>query len=1192
MWPQRRRLSLTLLAAVLATAAMTAGPLMQKITVDGAILSHGLPLWPLVGVMVALAGVRFGAAYVWRYQGGLISLAVQRRLRNEIYDHVQRLDGVAESRLQNGQLIARSSSDLTMVQQLVTWVPMAVGNILNVLLSLAVMLALSPLLALLVALVLCSVVIAIQFLRRHLYAASWASQDKEGLMANMVEEAATGVRVVKGFGQERAEVSAMYRALDTMFGARVRMLRIRARLTSTVQAIPALGQVLVLIAGGILVLQDRITIGVFLAFLSYLAGLAGPARMLGTMMAMTPQVRASAERLLEILSLRSEVEGPPDPATTSAAGGAVRFQNVTFAYPGSEPVLRDFDLTVEPGERVAIVGPSGGGKSTALQLLLRLWDPAGGRILLDGVDVRELSIAGLRRRIGIAPQETFLFDGTIAENIAYGRPDASREEIEAAAAIAEVDFVEALPDGFETMVGSEGLSLSGGQRQRVALARALLTEPKVLVLDDVTASVDAETERSIVRGLDRVMAARTTLMVVYRLSSIQLCDRVVLVDGGRVVAQGRHEDLLRTSSLYRHLLVELEAEPEAVAEDGVVVAAGPAEIDPWARRPPARSPHLGAAPAAELEGLIERLPPVRDRAAVDLAAESQCDQPFNLGTFLKPYARPLLFCFAIIAADAICTLTRPLFVRSAENAITGHSVLVFGALCAAFLAVTLFDWWDMSAENLWTCRAGERVLLALRARIYGQIHRLGLDFYDRFPAGRILTRMTSDVDALSNLLQTGVISAVLGLISFAGMAAVVVVLNWKLALLILVVVPPTALVSVWYRRTASEAYDEARQLISLLNTRQHEALAGIRVTQAFRREDENARRFRVLSRRQVQASARGTRATALYASLIDFESLTVTALVLGIGGVLAMQGQLNVGTLLAFLLYLASVFAPIQQLVQVLDSYQRARAGSARIKELLDLRTTIPSPAGPRAAHAVGGDLELEDVSLRYATTREYALRGADLEIRPGERIALVGRTGAGKSTIAKLVARFYDPTQGRVLVDGRPLRDVSLDSYHGQLGYVPQEPFLFSRSVRDNIAYGRPDASDASVEAAARAVGAHDFIARLPYGYHQQLAERGRSLSAGERQLLCLARAMVAEPRVLILDEPTANLDMASERRVSRAMEVASRGRTTVLVSHRPSAHAWVDRIIEVAGGRIVSDSSAGPLEDALPEKDASRAS
>jgi ATP-binding cassette subfamily B protein len=950
------------------------------------------------------------------------------------------------------------------------------------------------------------------------------------------------------------------------------MLRVRARLSSSVQAIPVLGQVLILLVGGVLTLQGRISVGVFLAFLSYLASLAGPARMLGTMIAMMPRVRASAERIFEILRLRPDVVDPSRPATPSRPAGIVEFDRVSFSYPGGGPVLRGLSFTVSPGERVAVVGSSGAGKSTAMDLLLRFWDPTSGRVLLDGEDVRQLTTEDLRRRIGVALQDTFLFDGTIRENIAYGSPDASDTEIEAVAGTAGVDFISSLPDGFDTMVGSEGLSLSGGQRQRVALARALLMGPEVLVLDDVTASVDAETERTIVRGLDRILGQRTTIMVAYRESTIRLCDRVVLVEHGRVVAQGTHEDLIETSSLYRDLMVASERGERGAAPSPA------AEADPWARRPPARSLHIGQAPTPELERLIERLPPMVDRPQVDLVAESNRDERFAFSRFLGPHWRPLLVCLAIVTLDAICTLSGPLFVRAGETAIRNGSVAVLGMVCAGFLAVSLFDWWDMAAENLWTARTGERVLLALRARIYGQIHRLGLDFYDRVAVGRIITRMTSDVDAMSNFLQTGLISGAIAIMTFAGMATVVFVLNWKLALLILVAVPPTAAVGVWYRRVAGPAYDRARQLISLLNARQHEALAGIRVTQAFRREDVNLGRFRDVSRRQYRESTRGQMATTFYASLIDLESLSLTAVVLGVGGALVMSRQLNLATLVAFLLYLASVFSPIQQLVQVLNTYQRARAGAARIRELLDRRSSTPVTPDAADPGRVCGAIELRDASLRYSATREYALRDVGLAIRPGERIALVGRTGAGKSSVAKLVARFYDPTSGEVLVDGTDLRELDLHAYHGRLGYVPQEPFLFSRSIRDNIAYARPDASDEEVEAAARAVGAHEFIARLPYGYHHVLAERGRSLSAGERQLICLARAMVARPRILILDEPTANLDMAGERRVSRAMDVASRGRTTVLVSHRPAAHGWVERIVRVAAGRIVGES--GPEE------------
>lgn len=1158
--------------------ALSMGPLMQKLTVDGAILHHYRPLLPLIGIMIGLAFVRFGAASIWRYQGNAVSLALQTDLRNAIYDHVQSLDARAQSKLQNGQLIARSSSDLTMVQQLVSWVPMAVGNLLNLGVSLTVMFVLSPLLGLLVLAVLSTVVVAIQVLRRDLYAASWDAQHREGIMANMVEEAITGVRVVKGFGQEQSEVHQMHGALTDMFGARIRSLRIRSRLTATVQAIPVIGQVMVLLAGGYFALHGQITLGTFLAFLSYLSNLAGPARMLGTMIAMGPQVRASAERIFEVLALKPEIVEETRTVTPLKAEGAVRFEHVRFDYPGTGQVLRDFNLEIAPGERVAIVGPSGSGKSTALQLMVRQWDPDSGRITLDGTDIRLMALDDVRRRVGVAFQETFLFDGTIGENIAYGRPDADQGEIEAAADAAAIhDFISSLKDGYETAVGEEGLSLSGGQRQRVALARALLTRPEVLVLDDVTASVDAGVERRIVHGLDRSLAGQTTVMVAYRKSTILLCDRVVVVDDGQVVAQGSHQQLLRDSSLYRRLLAELEEGDSEVT--GAEMEHAMAGQDPaWHRPPPASSLHIGTPPTAELERMIENLPPIVDEPKIDMEEESRHQGNFTLGGFLLPYSRPLLVCLVIVALDAMCTLSGPLFVRTGETAISEHSLLLLGGVCAGFLAVVLFDWWDMWAEFLWTGRTGERLLLALRSRIYGQVHRLGLDFYDRVAVGRIITRMTSDVDALSNLLQTGIITGVISVFTFLGMATVVFFLDWKLALIVLCVVPPTLLATLWYRHVASRAYDEARQLISTLNARQHEALAGVQVTQSFCRQELNFDRFKEISRRQFMAGMRGARATSLYASLIDFESLTITAVILGIGAVLIGQRQMSLASLLAFLLYLASVFAPIQQLVQVLDSYQRARAGSHRIQELLTRRTAIPVPADAVDPGVLTGRIEFADVSLRYDTTREYALRDVDLHIQPGERVALVGQTGAGKSSIAKLVARFYDPTEGAVLIDGRDLRKIDLAAYHGQLGYVPQEPFLFSRSVRDNIAYARPDATDAEVEMAARAVGAHRFITRLPHGYHHVLTERGRSLSAGQRQLLCLARAMVARPRVLILDEPTANLDMASEQWVSRAMDVASRGRTTVLVSHRPAAHSWVGRIFEVAGGRIVTESEPEP--------------
>src|SRR5690606_14251456 len=393
---------------------------------------------------------------------------------------------------------------------------------------------------------------------------------------------------------------------------------------------------------------------------------------------------------------------------------------------------------------------------------------------------------------------------------------------------------------------------------------------------------------------------------------------------------------------------------------------------------------------------------------------------------------------------------------------------------------------------------------------------------------------------------------------------------------VLGVVPFAAAVTWWYRRRASVAYDEARELVSTLNADIQESMSGIRVTHAYRRESVNLARFAALGQRYVTASLRGLFATSVYVATIELLSVLAIAAVLGVGAQRIESGSLALGTLIAFLLYLAQVFAPIQQLSQVFDVYQRARTGLVRVRRLLALDTSTPVRPDAAKVDSLEGDIRFESVRLRYASASVDAIRDVDLHVPAGQRIAFVGRTGAGKSTLSKLVARFYDPSDGTVLIDGKPLDELEVTSYRSHLGYVPQEPFLFSRTIRDNIAYARPDAGDAEVEAAARAVGAHEFITRLPGGYHHVVAERGRSLSAGQRQLLCLARALLGDPSILILDEATSNLDLASERKVNQAMRVASAGRTTIVVTHRPQSLHWVDRVVVVAGGRIDGDEPA----------------
>jgi ATP-binding cassette subfamily B protein len=435
-----------------------------------------------------------------------------------------------------------------------------------------------------------------------------------------------------------------------------------------------------------------------------------------------------------------------------------------------------------------------------------------------------------------------------------------------------------------------------------------------------------------------------------------------------------------------------------------------------------------------------------------------------------------------------------------------------------------------------------------------------------------MTRMTTDVDALTQLLQTGLINAIVSLLTCCGVFVFLVILSPPLALVAASVLPPLFVATWWYRRRSAHAYARARESIATVNANLQESLSGVRVAQAYVREDVNIRGFRDVNNSYLGARVDAQRLIALYFPFVLLLADVGAAVVLGAGSALVAHGVVTTGVLIAFVLYLDQFFSPIQQLSQVFDTWQQAAASTHMIDELLATPTGTPAAASPVTPARLHGRVVLDDVHFSYpGTAGAEALRGVDVDVAAGETVALVGETGAGKSTIVKLVARFYDPTQGRVLIDGVDIRDLELGAFRRQLGVVPQEAFLFTGTIRDNIAYGRPDASDAEVEEAARAVGAHDFVARLGGGYLAPVSERGRSLSAGQRQLIALARARLVDPVILLLDEATSNLDLATEARVQRAMGIIARGRTTLLVAHRLPTARTADRILVVDDGRIV---------------------
>ncbi|SOD71187.1 ATP-binding cassette subfamily B protein [Jatrophihabitans sp. GAS493] len=1244
----RRDVYLAMFTAVLGGLCQTAVPLIERQIVDNVILQPGAALWPWLLLLIGVAVASFGFAYIRRYRGGRVALSVQNDLRNDMHDHLQTMDFANLDRMPTGQLVSRANSDSALVQGLLAFLPIMSGNVLLMVLSIAVMIYLSPLLAVVSLLVAPALLIVSYRMRWRIFPATWDGQQREGDVAQIVDEDVNGVRVVKAFGQEQRELQRVADVAGNLYGSQMRAVRLQSRYQPLLQAIPALGQVAILALGGWLTLHGHITLGTFLAFSTYIAQLMAPARQLAGILTVGQQARAGVERIFQLLDLKPAIADAPDALELPDIKGEIEFAAVDFHYrasssgpdDGHPAALSALNLHIKAGERVAIVGPSGSGKSTVTALVSRFYDPSAGVVRVDGHDLRDVSLQSLRRRIGVVFEESFLFSDSVRANIAYGRPDATDEEVIAAARAAEADeFVRQLPRGYDTVVGERGLTLSGGQRQRIALARAILADPRILILDDATSAVDSRTEESIHHALREVMADRTTLLVAHRRSTLHLADRIVVLEGGSVVEEGTHEELFASSPGYRHLLTGLDEEVAAQigdrvealvdlsrsldgagSSDAVTAAAwsGGRGAEAGSSYRGGRSigaPSIGAglggggrgasgswrmnlAPTPELLARVAALRPIRDEAVVDLAQESRHQRRFSLVRVLREFRRPLLIGLVLVVLDGVAALAGPVLVKTGiDNGVAVGSTSVLFAASAAFLLITLSDLLVEVAETFVTGRTAQRVMLSLRIRIWAQLQRLGLDYYEREMAGRIMTRMTTDVDQFESLIQNGLLSALVSVVTFVGVGVALLLVNPELAVCTLTVIVPLAIATAIFRRKSSHLYDISRERVAIVNADFQESLSGVRESQAFVHEAATKTRFHQLGLDYLTSRIAAQRLVATYFPFVQFLAAVADAIVLGVGAGLISQGHLSTGALIAFILYVDMFFSPIQQLSQVFDSWQQTRVSVNRIAELMRLETLTPQPADPIDPGRLHGQITLENIRFSYpsaparaagsapsgpadprllevadaaAVKPPEALHRIDLTIAAGETVALVGETGAGKSTVMKLLARFYDPDDGAVLIDGHDLRTLDLAAFRRQLGYVPQEAFLFTGTVRDNIAYGRPEASDAEVEAAARAVGAHDFIAGLSGGYLHEISERGRSMSAGQRQLLALARAELVDPVVLLLDEATSNLDLVTEARVSAAMNQLARGRTSIVIAHRMQTARSADRIVVLSRGGI----------------------
>jgi ABC-type multidrug transport system fused ATPase/permease subunit len=554
----------------------------------------------------------------------------------------------------------------------------------------------------------------------------------------------------------------------------------------------------------------------------------------------------------------------------------------------------------------------------------------------------------------------------------------------------------------------------------------------------------------------------------------------------------------------------------------------------------------------------------------------------HLASLLRPYrGRVVLMLISLWIATGAALVPPYLAGRAIDDGIRGGDTGALTIILIVFVAAAVVNWIATYAETYLINWVGQRALQDLRLELFEHLQRLSIGFYSRHKTGVLISRITNDVQALDQLVTEGIATLVSATLTLVGTAVILVVLDPSLALVTFLTFPVLLVGSLAFRIASSGAYRATREKIAQVTAYLQETLSGVRVVRAFGQERRHGNRFAELNDENREANMKTVYLNAAYFPSVELLSAVATAAILLYGGNQVLDGEATIGVLASFVFYLQTFFDPIQSLSQLYTTYQAGMAALDKIFDLLDEEPDIGDRPDAIELPRVRGEIEFDDVGFSY-DGEQPALSEVSLHVPPGQTVALVGATGAGKSTLAKLVARFYDPDAGRVLVDGHDLRDVTERSLRSQLGIVPQEGFLFSGTIRDNIAFGRPDAGDDEVQPAARAVGAHEFIERLPDGYDTEVGERGGHLSAGQRQLVAFARAAAADPRILILDEATSNVDVRTEAQIERGLRRLLAGRTAIVIAHRLSTIRGAGRIVVLDHGGIAEQGTHDELLEA----------
>ena len=1248
--------------------------------------------WPLVG-MAALIVARAGLQYLQEVMSHHTASLVKVKLRERLYEHSLALGpGYFDASRTGDALMSLAEG----VERLEAFFGRYLPQMIVAALAPVVIFVFMALLdfrtgLIFLAFALLTLVIPNLFHRWN-RERSMARRDAYGALGADFLDAVQGLATLKAFGQSRARGELLAERARELFRTTMGVLAANAA-TGALTILGITGGAAVALGwGAVRVADGDLELRTLLIVLMLGVEVFRPLRELVQLYHDGVMAMSSAEGIFAIMDSPVSVRDPERERTATGESAAnlkpeITFDNVSHSYSeGRRPALRDLSFTLHEGETLGLVGPSGAGKSTIVWLMLRFFDPQQGVIRLGGRDVRDIPLEELRERMSVVTQDTYLFHGTVAENLRFGNPGATQSQLEDAARAANAhEFISRLPQGYETVVGERAVRLSGGQKQRIAIARALLKDAPILILDEALSSVDAENEALIVQALDRLIEGRTTLRIAHRLSSVVNADRIMALDNGRLVETGSHAELVGAGGLYANLMaqqqerLDFDARPPGEAHDSAPVASAPVDVSAFIPSPAhqGHGHHHHAAPQPhhrQHDGEHRHTAHAHDGGHHDgeqrhtahahdggshgdghhaeaqphhrehdgehrHAAHAHGDgshgpqpdaaafmpqpahggghghhhheapaarrhgghgdglRPLGIITvwarllgLVKPWRNELILTFLLgVAHHGTAIGVGVVSALLVGQVITGGDLTLLLILLGVLTPLAAFFIWTESwvAHDL-----AYRLLAEMRVDVYRKLDPLAPAYMTRQRSGDLVSVVGGDVETVEFFFAHTITPAFTAVVVPGVVVAVLAVIAWPMAIAVAPFLVAVALSPFFAQRRSERLGEELRHQLGDVHAHMVDSIQGMREISAFGRGRSRTAEMVANSWRFAHYQLRFLKERAFQIGFIEAMTALGGLVVLTVGVWLLTNGNISRPELILAVVLSVAAFAPVSDIARTMKQLMETLAASRRLFAIHDEPVpvgdgpgvdNVPSPSGgglgwgrsPQDGHRPAPSVIFQGVGFDYGPGEPQALHDVSFEVEPGHTVALVGRSGAGKTTCANLAMRFWDPGSGAVQLDGHDIREFKVDDLRKNIALVSQDTYLFNASIRDNILLGRADASQAELEEAARQANCHDFITAFPDGYDTVVGERGMQLSGGQRQRVAIARALLKNAPVLILDEATSHLDAVSESQLRQALENLMQGRTTLVIAHRLSTIRNADRIVVLDGGEAVEQGS-----------------